>query len=37
MVARYPDDLALALDAADVEPALAAGRIASLMGAEGGH
>jgi membrane dipeptidase len=37
MVARYPEDLALALTAADVEDALAAGRIASLMGAEGGH
>jgi membrane dipeptidase len=37
MVARYPDDLALALTAADVEAAHASGRIASLMGAEGGH
>jgi membrane dipeptidase len=37
MVARYPDDLALALSAADVEAALRDGRIASLMGAEGGH
>jgi membrane dipeptidase len=37
MIARYPDRLALALTAADVEAAVAAGRIASLMGAEGGH
>ena len=37
MVARYPDRLALALTADDVEQALAAGRIASLLGAEGGH
>jgi membrane dipeptidase len=37
MIARYPDDLALALTAADVESAIASGRVASLMGAEGGH
>jgi membrane dipeptidase len=37
MVERYPDDLALALTADDVEAAWASGRIASLMGAEGGH
>jgi len=37
MVARYPADLALALTATDVEEAWAAGRIASLIGAEGGH
>jgi membrane dipeptidase len=37
MVAHYPDRLALALTADDVEAALAAGRVASLMGAEGGH
>jgi membrane dipeptidase len=37
MIARYPDDLALALTAADVEAAFVSGRIASLMGAEGGH
>ena len=37
MIARYPDRLALALTAADVEQALEQGRIASLMGAEGGH
>ena len=37
MVARYPDDLALALTADDVDAALASGRVASLMGAEGGH
>lgn len=37
MVARYPAQLALATTADDVEAAVAAGRIASLMGAEGGH
>jgi membrane dipeptidase len=37
MVERYPDSLRLALTAADVEQAWADGRIASLMGAEGGH
>jgi membrane dipeptidase len=37
MLARYPDRLQLALTADDVEQACAAGRIASLMGAEGGH
>lgn len=34
---RYPDDLRLAFTADDMEAARAAGRIASLMGAEGGH
>ena len=37
MVHRYPDQLALASTADDVERAWAEGRIASLMGAEGGH
>lgn len=37
MVARYPDDLALCLTAAEAEGAMAAGRIASLLGLEGGH
>ena len=37
MVARYPDDLALCLTADDVDRSLAAGRIASLLGMEGGH
>jgi membrane dipeptidase len=37
MVAQYSDRLQLALSAADVEQAQANGRIASLMGAEGGH
>jgi membrane dipeptidase len=37
MVARYPDQLALALTAADVTAAIEQGRIASLLGAEGGH
>jgi membrane dipeptidase len=34
---RYPRDLEIALDAADAERIMASGRIASLMGAEGGH
>jgi membrane dipeptidase len=37
LVARYPADLALATSADEVEAARAAGRIASLLGAEGGH
>jgi membrane dipeptidase len=37
LVARYPDKLQLALTAADVERAMKAGRIASLIGMEGGH
>jgi membrane dipeptidase len=37
LIARYPDRLALALTAADVERAVAGGRIASLLGMEGGH
>ena len=37
MVAQYPDHLTLALGAADVERAHAEHRVASLMGAEGGH
>ncbi|MFD9286964.1 dipeptidase [Streptomyces sp. NPDC060030] len=37
MLARYPDDLRRALTADDMEEARAEGRIASLMGAEGGH
>jgi len=37
MVARYPDRLVLATTAADVDAARASGRIASLLGAEGGH
>jgi membrane dipeptidase len=37
VVDRYPDDLRLALTADDVEAARADGRIASLLGAEGGH
>ncbi|MER5862739.1 dipeptidase [Kitasatospora sp. NPDC002040] len=34
---RYPEQLRLALTADDIETARAEGRIASLMGAEGGH
>lgn len=37
MVARYPDRLAPATGVADVERAWSQGRVASLMGAEGGH
>jgi membrane dipeptidase len=37
MVARYPDDLALAYTAADVERVIGSGRVASLLGVEGGH
>jgi membrane dipeptidase len=37
MVGRYPDALELAFTAADVERIFAAGKVASLMGAEGGH
>ena len=37
LVARYPDDLMLCLDSACVEAAWKKGRIASLMGMEGGH
>ena len=37
MVERHPTDLQLALTADDMEAARASGRIASLMGAEGGH
>ncbi|MFC4949647.1 dipeptidase [Pseudonocardia sp. GCM10023141] len=34
---RYPDDLGLALTADAAEAAFAAGKVASLLGAEGGH
>ncbi|MER6469064.1 dipeptidase [Streptomyces collinus] len=37
LIERYPDRLRGALTAADMEAARAEGRIASLMGAEGGH
>jgi membrane dipeptidase len=37
MIRRYPRALELALTAADVERINAAGRLASLIGAEGGH
>ncbi|BAL90148.1 putative dipeptidase [Actinoplanes missouriensis 431] len=37
MVAAYPGDLEIAHTAADVERIMAAGRIASLIGVEGGH
>jgi membrane dipeptidase len=37
MAGRYPDALELAFTAADVERIFAAGKVASLMGAEGGH
>ena len=37
LAARYPEDLRLAFTADDMEIARGQGRIASLMGAEGGH
>ncbi|MCH6160649.1 dipeptidase [Streptomyces marispadix] len=37
LAAAYPADLRLALTAGDIEAARSEGRIASLMGAEGGH
>jgi membrane dipeptidase len=37
MIARYPDRLALALTAADIEREFKRGRVASLLGMEGGH
>ena len=37
MIRRHPDDLELALGADDVAAAFSRGRIASLLGAEGGH
>jgi len=37
VIAKYPDHLAPALTAADIEREFARGRIASLLGAEGGH
>ncbi|MFC9061694.1 dipeptidase [Streptomyces sp. NPDC057074] len=37
LIDRHPGDLRAALTAADMEAARAEGRIASLMGAEGGH
>jgi membrane dipeptidase len=37
LIARYPDALELALTSADVERITADGRLASLIGAEGGH
>ena len=37
IIARYPDDLQLALTAADAEAAMRRGRVASFLGMEGGH
>lgn len=37
LVARYPDEMALALSSDDVARAMKRGKIASLMGMEGGH
>ena len=37
LVARYPDEMQLALTADDIEMAVANGKIASLIGMEGGH
>lgn len=37
LIARYPDDLALARTAAEVRARVGEGKIASLIGVEGGH
>ncbi len=37
LISQYPDALELALTAADIERIIAAGKVASLLGAEGGH
>jgi membrane dipeptidase len=37
LIAAHPEDLALCLTADDIEKARASGRIASLLGMEGGH
>ncbi|MGH7454284.1 MAG: dipeptidase, partial [bacterium] len=37
VIERYPESLALALTAADIEAIFKTGRIASLLGMEGGH
>ena len=37
LVERYPNDLGLALAVADIRRVVAAGKVASLMGVEGGH
>jgi len=37
MIARYPDDFALALTADDVQRIFGEGKVASLIGMEGGH
>lgn len=37
LIARYPDRLQLALSSTDVERAMKSGKIASLLGMEGGH
>ncbi len=37
LIAGHPDALELALTAADVERIMASGKVASLLGAEGGH
>jgi membrane dipeptidase len=37
VIARYPDDMALCRTAGDVEASIASGRVASLLGMEGGH
>ena len=37
LISHYPDDLELALTSGDIERIFASGKIASLLGAEGGH
>ena len=37
LIARYPDDMGLATTVAEIRSLVAAGKLASLMGVEGGH
>jgi membrane dipeptidase len=37
LIARYPERMALAMTADEMEAAMAAGKVAGMMGAEGGH
>ncbi|KAF8160895.1 membrane dipeptidase-domain-containing protein [Crassisporium funariophilum] len=37
LIAKYPDTFSLSLTAEDIETAIAGGKIASLLGVEGGH
>lgn len=37
LIKRYPDNLKLVTDADDIEPTWRSGKIASMIGVEGGH